>query len=167
MSNKKTMEQAEFLYQTITALKMHLVKRMKHRPETVCCDLTMPQSNAMLIIRQHGARTIRQLAEGLGVAPPSASTMVDRLVEMGMLRRESSQADRRVVNVLLTGDGEKALAEMEKVMLGVFADLLAYMGPCMADQWLKVLKKVRAWMDEQDRAPDGEVVDGKESGANV
>jgi len=46
-------------------------------------ELTSPQMTALMTVRERGQVTIKELAEGLGVSAPSASVMVDRLVEMG------------------------------------------------------------------------------------
>lgn len=152
MTEKTSIEEAEFLYRSLMTLRTHLLKRLKQRrPEVTCCDLTMPQSNAMLIIRQHGGVTMRQLSDALGVAAPSASTMVERLVEMGMLRRETCPSDRRAVRVQLTETGERHLAGTERVVLGVFTDLLTRLGPETAAQWVAVHGQIRTWIEDEER----------------
>jgi DNA-binding MarR family transcriptional regulator len=53
----------------------------------------------ILIALSRGPHSVGQLAEALGVSPPAATQLVDRLVEHGMVERRHGTADRRVVLV--------------------------------------------------------------------
>jgi DNA-binding MarR family transcriptional regulator len=53
----------------------------------------------ILIALTRGPHSVGQLAEALGVSPPAATQLVDRLVEHGMVERHHDPTDRRVVLV--------------------------------------------------------------------
>ena len=53
----------------------------------------------ILIALSRGPHSVGRLAEALGVSPPAATQLVDRLVEHGMVERKHGKADRRVVLV--------------------------------------------------------------------
>ena len=53
----------------------------------------------VLITLARGPRSVGQLAEELGVSPPAATQLVDKLAEHGMVDRHNDPADRRVVLV--------------------------------------------------------------------
>jgi len=53
----------------------------------------------VLIALARGPRSVGQLAEELGVSPPAATQLVDKLAEHGMVDRHSDLVDRRVVLV--------------------------------------------------------------------
>lgn len=53
----------------------------------------------VLISLAKGPRSVGQLADSVGVSPPAATQLVDRLVEHGMVERRHSESDRRVVLV--------------------------------------------------------------------
>lgn len=53
----------------------------------------------VLISLARGPRSVGQLAEAVGVSPPAATQIVDRLVEHGMVERRPDESDRRVVLV--------------------------------------------------------------------
>ncbi len=53
----------------------------------------------ILIALSGGPHSVGRLAEVLGVSPPAATQLVDRLVEHGMVERRHGTADRRVVLV--------------------------------------------------------------------
>jgi DNA-binding MarR family transcriptional regulator len=53
----------------------------------------------ILISLAKGPRSVGYLAESVGVSPPAATQLVDRLVEHGMVERRPDERDRRVVLV--------------------------------------------------------------------
>jgi DNA-binding MarR family transcriptional regulator len=53
----------------------------------------------VLIALARGPRSVGQLAGELGVSPPAATQLVDKLAEHGMVDRHNDPADRRVVLV--------------------------------------------------------------------
>ena len=61
-----------------------------------------------------GPRTNRELAELAGISPPTATRMVDGLVQRGLVTRIEDPIDRRAVVISLTGDGRAALARKER-----------------------------------------------------
>src|SRR5918994_5277198 len=50
----------------------------------------------VLIALARGPRSVGQLAEELGVSPPAATQLVDKLAEHGMVDRHNDPEDRRV-----------------------------------------------------------------------
>jgi DNA-binding MarR family transcriptional regulator len=64
--------------------------------------LTMGQIKALVVIYHQGSSTVSDLATGIGVALPTASEMVERLVERGLVVREADPDDRRRVRLTLT-----------------------------------------------------------------
>jgi DNA-binding MarR family transcriptional regulator len=58
-----------------------------------------PGHEQILIALSRGPHSVGQLAEALGVSPPAATQLVDRLVEHGMVERRHGTVDRRVVLV--------------------------------------------------------------------
>lgn len=114
-------------------------------------ELSIAQVHTVTVTRDRGPITMKDLAEALGVSPPSASVMVDRLVEKGVLVREQSQEDRRKVLVRVSPD---ALEHIERVELGVFqsvVELVERIGPETARKWCEVLKRVDEVQEDGDR----------------
>lgn len=74
-------------------------------------ELTMPQFRALLLLGQ-GPRRMGDLASHLGVSLPSATSVVERLVQKGLVERRDDPSDRRVVLCALTPRGRE---EVEKV----------------------------------------------------
>ena len=104
----------------------------------------MAQTRAVIMVDDHGELSITDLANMLSVSPPSASVMVDRLVERGILIREPSRRDRRKVAVRLSPNTQDHIREMETHMLGTLIDIVEKIGPDTTRKWCEVLTVVEA-----------------------
>lgn len=143
-----TQTQAREIYRTIRVLKDRLCHKFQARAREAsgadaCSELTFVQSNVMMAIEERGELSIKELADTLHVSRPSASAMVDRLVEMGMLVREQSQLDRREVRVRLSPSGAVHFQEMERQILEYISALLVQLGPSCSTQWCEVYARIR------------------------
>ena len=110
-------------------------------------ELSMAQLHVVKTARREGEATITRLAELLGVSAPSASVMVDRLVEKGILSRERSKEDRRKVVVRVSPDAARDLERVEKAILEKFEDIVSKIGADTARQWCEALEKVKEVME--------------------
>ena len=73
------------------------------------CGQSPAQLHVLGLLNEMGPTTVSQLAAHLGTSPPSASAIVDRMVDAELVARERSEEDRRVVTVSLVPAGRKAL----------------------------------------------------------
>lgn len=74
-------------------------------------DLSIAQMHLMMVLQEHGPATVGQLAETLGISPPSVSSALDRLEEHGLAVRRRDREDRRVVHAALSSRGRAAAEE--------------------------------------------------------
>ncbi len=111
-------------------------------------EMSMAQGHMIWAVQGQGAMTIKELAENLNVSPPSASVMVDRLVEKGMLTRRQSQRDRRKVVVELSDYSRDFMEKADHVVLEVFTDLVQKLGEDHARNWVEVLKRLSVIIEE-------------------
>lgn len=72
-------------------------------------ELTLAQYYFLSQLKNEPALPVCQLAEGAGVAPPTATRLADGLERAGLLRRTRSETDRRTVLVSLTDAGRQSL----------------------------------------------------------
>ena len=80
--------------------------------------LTAQHYQAMLVLRaspEDAAVTINDLARRLLIKHNSAVGLVDRLEKEGLIAREASKADRRKVELRLSGKGRQVLAKLAAV----------------------------------------------------
>lgn len=146
MSSQKTNEQARFIARAGRKLKDHIfsIQSGLHSGSGSCKgeELSMAQVQMVMAVQSEADLTITRLAGKLKVAPPSVSSMVDRLVEKGVLLRERSEQDRRKVVVRLSAKAAVHAERMEGVVLAAFLDLVEKVGPETAEKWCEVLERV-------------------------
>lgn len=151
MRNPDTLEQARMIHETIQLLRTrivrHRVRAMRARKSS-CGQLTLSQLNAMSIIREREQITIKELAAALEVSAPSASAMVERLVEMGVVVRRQSEVDRREVRVSVSPGIIRELDLVERDFLESLAGLLERIGPDYARQWCRVYGRLHKILSE-------------------
>ncbi|MCC6627181.1 MAG: MarR family transcriptional regulator [Chloroflexi bacterium] len=78
--------------------------------ELITGELTLPQVRVLFLLEQAGGLSMSSLAEALGKAQPTATGLVDRLVEAGLVERAEHAADRRVIIARLTTTGHDLIA---------------------------------------------------------
>lgn len=145
----ETLEQARMLHATIRKLQRRVGSRMMNAATAPNLDLTVTQLNVMMVVHALQPISLKALAEEVGVSPASASAMVDRLVEMGSLRREQSKVDRRQVDITVSADAAAAMVACEGHVLGFLQALLSRIGPKMAQQWCEVYERVSQVLDDE------------------
>jgi DNA-binding MarR family transcriptional regulator len=75
-------------------------------------DLTMPQFKLLLLVASRNGARVGDLAQRLGVTPPSVTTLLDRLEDQSLVRREDDPIDRRLVIARLTAHGRRLLQRL-------------------------------------------------------
>ena len=103
----------------------------------------------LMAVRDIGETTIKDLAFSLGVSSPSASCMVDRLVDAGLLTREQSKVDRREVCVAVSLDCLSFLDGFEAALLDSIIDVLEKIGPEYSRQWCDVYTRIKQVLDAE------------------
>ena len=145
-------EQARAIAATARAIQTRvLARRLPSRKADHLTDLTLPQLSMMLVLRDHGEMSLKEIADAMAVSPPSASAMVDRLVDVGVAKREHSTVDRREVRISLSTEGTEAANTFEEHMLQSVVELLGKIGPECAQKWCDVYGRVQDVLNEDER----------------
>ncbi|WP_150245519.1 MarR family winged helix-turn-helix transcriptional regulator [Nocardiopsis quinghaiensis] len=77
--------------------------------------LTYPQYLVMLVLWERGTLTVKELSRALHLDSGTLSPLLRRLEGAGLLTRERSATDERVVEVSVTREGEELRARAEGV----------------------------------------------------
>ncbi len=80
-------------------------------------NITHSQFNALVVFKEKGSQTPGELSRRLSCTPCNVTGIVDRLEQGGLVTRERSEKDRRVVNVMLTEKGRALAFDLEKAAL--------------------------------------------------
>lgn len=79
-------------------------------------DLTHAQWVPLYKLAEGNCTTMAALARGIALDPAATTRALDRLEDKGLIKRERSLSDRRVVNLALTDEGER-MARLVPVVL--------------------------------------------------
>ena len=118
-------------------------------------ELTPPQMHTLMAIRVRGSLTVKGLADAMQVSAPSASAMVERLVELGAVTREQNHEDRREVLVQLTPRAAETLEQLDEHIMESLAELLAKLGPEYAEKWCDVCRRILEVCIDEDTSTAG------------
>jgi len=76
--------------------------------------LTPSQSSVLATLDRHGPMSMSRLAEHEAIAKPSATGIVGRLIERGLVDRKPDPADGRSSIVAITPEGIEAIEERRR-----------------------------------------------------
>lgn len=94
------------------------------RSEGSCCGLTFSQCHALLEVGSKGEISLAELADSLNLDPSTLSRTVNGLVLLGLMNRLTNEKDRRRVDIYLTEQGKKVLAEIESIFNGYYSRVM-------------------------------------------
>ena len=75
-------------------------------------DITMPQTKIMLVLYVQGPTRMSDIAFEMDVTLPTATSLIERLVEKNYVLRETLLGDRRVVLCRLSEVGREAISRI-------------------------------------------------------
>ena len=90
-------------------------------------DMTIPQIRTLVLLERMGPLRMGNIAIYLGRALSATTTVMDRLVEKGLVDRVADPSDRRVVICQLSESGEQAITRFWRIgreRLQIVVDLL-------------------------------------------
>lgn len=112
-------------------------------------ELSVAQLQAVKAVRREKEVTISRIAEILDVSAPSASVMVDRLVEKKILIRERSLEDRRKVVVQISPEAVEEINLVETTILKTFEDIVRSIGTENSRKWIEILSRVKEVIEKK------------------
>jgi DNA-binding MarR family transcriptional regulator len=91
--------------------------------------LSMTAAATLADIERFGPQRLTLLAAREGVTQPAMTQLISRLEEAGLVRREPSQEDGRVVLVAITEEGRATLARRRAVRRERLSSIIAQLSP--------------------------------------
>ena len=91
--------------------------------------LSLTAAATLAAIERFGPQRLTALAAREGVTQPAMTQLISRLEESGLVRREASPEDGRVVLVVITDEGRSVLARRRSVRSDRMAAIIAQLRP--------------------------------------
>ncbi len=87
-------------------------------------EFTIAQYRVLSLLELFGKMTVNDLKDNLNIAQSSASGLVDRMEQLGLLKRDTGAKDKRVTELTLTPKAKKILKRKNDSMEDVYRSLL-------------------------------------------
>ena len=100
------------------------------------------QKRILMILRETGPITQSELTEKLGIQPGSASEVLGKLKNAGLILRTPSQTDRRTADICLTASGKSAAEEAYGQRLQRHRQMFSGLSDEEKDTLLYLLEKI-------------------------
>lgn len=114
------------------------------------------QKRVLIILRESGSMTQKELTDRLGVQPGSVSEVLGKLEAAGLIRRVPNGTDRRTTDICLTEAGEVAAQEAYTQRQQRHQLMFSSLTDQEKDQLLLLLEKLNADWDIKFRKPEGQ-----------
>lgn len=118
------------------------------------------QRHILIVLLDTGRITQRALTERLRIKPGSASEVIGKLQNAGLIAREPSAEDRRTIDIVLTDEGVKRAGEARAQRDKRHEQMFSCLTDEEKEQLLELLEKVNA--DWEARYPDAAQPDCRE-----
>jgi DNA-binding MarR family transcriptional regulator len=107
-------------------------------------SISMTHLLLMTLLETHGPLPMSRVAELLGCGLPTATGIVSRMEERGLVERQHDNEDRRVVTLRLSTGGAAEIRELQLSRRERMATALSHLSDSERDQLLVSVRALRA-----------------------
>jgi DNA-binding MarR family transcriptional regulator len=90
--------------------------------EDIDVDIKLLHFEIMKVLKEEGTLHPAKIGERLLIAKAQMTHLIDKLVELGFVKREMDASDRRTINITLTDTGSKVLEEQDNLVINAVRD---------------------------------------------
>lgn len=104
--------------------------------------LSLSHFEVVMFLAHTGEANMKDIAKILHITPPSASVLVDTLVEKKLVRRVPSDKDRRTIHVSLSPEAQKLMISVHKKKVTIFKKILSKLNNEDQENLIRILNKL-------------------------
>ena len=105
------------------------------------------QSRILIVLREHEGMTQKELTDHLHVQPGSASEILSKMEQSGLITRTPNQSDQRTMDIFLTEKGISLSSEAMKQRKILYDKMFVCLTPEEQDALFSILEKLLADWD--------------------
>ena len=106
--------------------------------------LSLSHFEVLMFLSHSSEATMKEVAEILHITPPSASVLIDTLVEKKLVKRVPSEKDRRTVHIALSPEAQKLMISVHKKKVSIFKKMLSKLNSEDQENLTRILNKLVA-----------------------
>ena len=103
--------------------------------------LSLSHFEILMYIMHRGEVTMKDIATWLHITPPSASNLIETLVNKKLVTRIQSSKDRRTVHIILNREAHKLISSIHKKKITVFKKMLSKLNKEDQMNLIRILNK--------------------------
>ena len=88
-------------------------------------DIAPPHFEIMKLLDEAGTLHVAEIGERLLIARPQMTHLIDRLVELDIVERETNEEDRRMLNIRLKDKGKVIIKDRDKQVINATREALS------------------------------------------
>jgi DNA-binding MarR family transcriptional regulator len=112
-------------------------------------DITNPQFDALLVLREYGELTMGELCGKMFLACSTATDLIDRMERNGLIERVRDTADRRVIRLKVLPKGNAVIDEVLEVRRSYLATILAELDVTEKERLIQSLHQLNYLMTRE------------------
>lgn len=117
--------------------------------------LTGPQLTVIKLLESFDDLSLSSLSERIRAQNSTVTGIIDRMEREGLVRRERSTTDRRVVHIRLSDKGQKLARQIKVEPMEIFRDALASLSPSDLRDLLRIMSKLQRFVRSEVAAENG------------
>jgi DNA-binding MarR family transcriptional regulator len=134
-------ESAGELLEVVPMVMKEIRSQMRSQGAT---DLTVPQFRTLAFVNRNQGSPLCNVADHMGLTPPSASALVDGLIKRGMMTREDQPDNRRRVRLVVTSRGRAILETSRRGTMAYLAEKLSNVSADNRELIVKAMQALRS-----------------------
>ncbi|MCL4417791.1 MAG: MarR family transcriptional regulator [Actinobacteria bacterium] len=104
--------------------------------------ISKPELLTIEVISRYEKIMMNLIAKNLNIGTSTATSIVDRLIEKNLVKRERNGGDRRAVRVVLTEKGKKINIKYQNQKKEMFSDMMVLLTLEEQECFIKALEKI-------------------------
>ncbi|MFV2051604.1 MarR family winged helix-turn-helix transcriptional regulator [Aliiroseovarius sp. YM-037] len=112
--------------------------------------LTPVQFRVLQVVAETGRSTPKDISVRMGVSQPTITSLIDKLVDRGAVRRQQSETDRRQTNILITELGQSMIDDSPDPLQQRYVRKFEALEDWEQVQLISSLERVAAMLDASD-----------------
>lgn len=127
------------------------ISRLMKRKMAVATDfgsLSIFQIHTLLFLKENSGVNMSEIASFLQIELPSATSLVSKLVDRGLVQRLPDKEDRRVVKIELTETGTRLLSQTAELRSNKIKQLLTYLSDKQKHDLVTIMRTIKEYLEK-------------------
>ena len=112
-------------------------------------DITNPQFEALLVLREHGELTMGELCAKMFLACSTATDLIDRMERNQLIERVRDTADRRVIRLRVLEKGNQLIDQILEARQAYLNDAMSGLGASEKARLIRSLQQLSSLLSRE------------------